>query len=59
MKNGEVARVFVSEYVHCISLEGSIDSFPEHSDADRARNNLPFYDIMLGQTKAVVCIISF
>ncbi|PBK62040.1 hypothetical protein ARMSODRAFT_1025170 [Armillaria solidipes] len=37
MKNGEVARVLVFEPVYGISLEGWIDSYPEHSDADEPR----------------------
>ncbi len=59
MKNGKVARVLVFEHVNSISLEGLIESFPEHSDTDESRINLPFYDIMLGQAKAVVYIMSF
>ncbi len=59
MKNGEVARVLVFEHVNSISLEGLIESFQEHSDTDEPRINLPFCDIMLGQAKAVVCIMSF
>ncbi len=59
MKNGEVARVLIFEHSHSISLEGWIDSFPEHSDVDEPRIKLPFYDIMLGQANAVVCIMSF
>ncbi|PBK62054.1 hypothetical protein ARMSODRAFT_1062118 [Armillaria solidipes] len=53
MKNGEVARVLVFEHIHGISLEGWIDSFPEHNDADEPRNDLPFYDTLLSQTKAL------
>ncbi len=49
MTNGKVARVLIFEHSHSISLEGWIDSFPEHSDADEPRIKLPFYDIMLGQ----------
>ncbi len=59
MKNGEVARVLIFEHSHVISLEGWIDSFLEHSDADEPRIKLPFYGIMLGQDNAMVCIMSF
>ncbi len=59
MKNGKVARVLVFEHVNSISLEGLIESFPEHSDTDEPRINLPFYDIMLRQAKAVVYIMAF
>ncbi|SJL18894.1 uncharacterized protein ARMOST_22496 [Armillaria ostoyae] len=37
MKNGEVACVLVFEHIYGISLEGSINSYPEHSDADKPR----------------------
>ncbi|KAK0432944.1 hypothetical protein EV421DRAFT_1998471 [Armillaria borealis] len=53
MKNGEVARVLVLEHIHGISVEGWIDSFPEHNDAYEPRNGFPFYDTMLSQAKAV------
>ncbi len=59
MKNGEVARVLVFEHIHGLSLEGRMDSFPEHSDAEEPRIKLPFYDIMLRHANAVVCIMSF
>ncbi|KAK0433079.1 hypothetical protein EV421DRAFT_1910376 [Armillaria borealis] len=57
MKNMEMARVLILEYIHGPSLEEWNDSFPEHSAAEYPRNNLPFYDIMLSQAKMVVWFI--
>ncbi len=59
MQHGEVAHLLVFEHIYGISLEGSIDSYPEHSDADETRINLPFYNTMPSHFKIVVRIMSF
>ncbi|KAK0226848.1 hypothetical protein EDD85DRAFT_958623 [Armillaria nabsnona] len=52
-QHGEVAHVLVFAHIVGISLEGWIDSYPEHSDTDEPRNNLPFYNTMPSHFKAV------